>query len=179
MFFLLKGFLFLSVRTITSPLERSRDELETTLSFLLKPTDSDWKEEDKFRIAGHKPPGVLVLAIRLELFGNSVAASQTGVTDLDAGVAGLGTLEEGVEGDEGLLLPADSALLGTVVPSVVEVRTRLGDVHRLVLVTRSVLCLDATCLPRKALCFSDGTSGGLDASSTRAAFFTLLLRGHP
>jgi hypothetical protein len=178
MFFLLKGLLFLSDRTLTSLLERSRDELETNLSFLLATTDSNWKEKDRFRIAGHKPSGALVFAIHLELFGSSVAASRTGVTGLDAGVVGLDTLEEEVEGDEGLLLSADCALLDTAVPSVVEVRTRLGDVHRLVLVAAAipVLYLDATSFPRKALCFSDGTSGGLDVSSKRAAFFTLFLR---
>lgn len=54
--------------------------------------------------------------------------------DLDVGVEGVDTLEEGVEGVEGLLLSADCALLGTGVPLVVEVRPRLGDVHRLVAV---------------------------------------------
>jgi len=119
-----------------------------------------------------------VFAIHLELFGSSVAASRTGATGLDAGVVGLDTLEEEVEGDEGLLLSADCALLGTAVPSVVEVRTRLGDIYRFILmaVAISVLYLDATSLPRKALCFSDGTSGGLDVSSKGAAFFTLFLR---
>lgn len=115
-----------------------------------------------------------MFAIHLELFGSSVAASRTGATGLDAGVVGLDTLEEEVEGDEGLLLSADCALLDTAVPSVVEVRTR----HRFVLVAAAipVLYLDATSFPRKALCFSDGTSGGLDVSSKRAAFFTLFLR---
>jgi hypothetical protein len=61
--------------------------------------------------------------------------SRTGVTDLDIGVEGVDALEEGVEGVVGLLLSADCALLGTDVPSVVEVRTRLGDVHLLVEVT--------------------------------------------
>lgn len=96
------------------------------------------------------------------------------------GVEGVDTLEEGVEGVEGLLLSSDCALLGNGVPSVVEVRPRLGDVHRLVVgaAARPFLYLDATSLPRltgEALCFSDGTSGGLRVSSTRAAFFTSLL----
>lgn len=52
--------------------------------------------------------------------------------DLDIGVEGVDTLEEGVEGVVGLLLSADCALLGTGASSVVEVRARLGDVHRLV-----------------------------------------------
>jgi hypothetical protein len=73
--------------------------------------------------------------MHLELLFTSLIVSRTGVTDLDIGVEGVDTLEEGVEGVVGLLLSADCALLGTSVPSVVEVRARLGDVHRLVEVT--------------------------------------------
>lgn len=107
MFFLLKGLLFLSVRTLTCPLLQSN--AVTTLSFLVvgAATDSDWKEEDKLRIAGHKPSGAFVLAIRLELLCKSLVVSRTGVMDLDAGVEGVDTLEGGVEGVDGLLLSAE------------------------------------------------------------------------
>jgi len=179
-FFLLKGLLFLSVRTLTSPLVQSNDEAEITVSFLVAglATDSDWKEEDKLRIAGHKPSGAFVLAIRLELLCKSLAVSRTGVIDQGVGIEGVETREEGVEGVDGLLLSADCALLGAGVPSVADVRPRLGDVHLLVLAAsaRPVLYLDAISFPRKALCFSDGTRGGLRVSSRRVAFFTSLLQ---
>jgi hypothetical protein len=161
-------------------LVKSNNEAEITLSFLVAgvDTDSDWKEEDKLRIAGHKPSGAFVLAIRLEFLCKSLAVSRTGVMDLGVGVEGVDTLEVGVAGVDGLLLSADCALLGASVPSFADVRPRLGDVHLLVLVAsaRPVLYLDATSLPRKALCFSDGTNGGLRVSSTRVAFFTSFLR---
>jgi len=100
------------------------------------------------------------------------------VIDQGVGIEGVETREEGVEGVDGLLLSADCALLGAGVPSVADVRPRLGDVHLLVLAAsaRPVLYLDAISFPRKALCFSDGTRGGLRVSSRRVAFFTSLLQ---
>ena len=116
-----------------------------------------------------------MLAIRLELLCKSLAVSRTGVIDLGVGIEGVETREEGVDG---LLLSADCALLGAGVPSVADVRLRLGDVHLLVLAAsaRPVLYLDAISFPQKALCFSDGTRGGLRVSSRRVAFFTSLLQ---
>lgn len=62
----LRGVLFLSITILAGDLIVFSEEFTTTFSFLLTEImgDSDWNEEDRLRIDGHKPSGVLLLSKR-------------------------------------------------------------------------------------------------------------------
>lgn len=114
-------------------------EFTTNFSLLLTgiTTDSDWNEEDRLRIEGHKPLGALLLNKRCGVLHISVPLSRTGVVDLEDGEAGVegldgdGDAENLDEGVVGLRLSADWDLLGSDNPVARDVCPAFGEGYRL------------------------------------------------